>query len=164
MKRRMILLAAVLAGCGFGPTELETPPAESLRSSGTTTSSSYTLRTTSQMSTKPSWKSSFAISSTYTVYLAFDLPRSVRGHHQLTLFVLMPDGGLYQRFDIAFATEGAGPSEQLAQKTTTGYRVWAELPVAGTMIDQYHIAGAWRADAHLDGAGAPTAAATFMLE
>lgn len=163
MKSGMLLWVA-LFGCGVGATDLEMPPAESLRSSSTITSSGYALRTTAQASTKPRWQSSFVISSTYTVYLAFELPRSASGHHQLTLFVTMPDGGLYQRFDIAFATDGAESFEQLAQKTTTGYRVWAQLPVAGTMIDQYDIAGAWRADAYLDGAAEPSAVTSFVLE
>ncbi|MFZ5471631.1 MAG: hypothetical protein ACOZIN_19570 [Myxococcota bacterium] len=161
-----MLLAVLLNGC----TELNSSNveqgSEALRpAGGSKTSSSYALRTTAQKSTKPTWQSSFPINSTYDVHFAFEVPSSVKGHHVATVFVFMPNLSTYQRFDLPFATDVAASSgEQQAQKLSTGYRVWASMPVAGTIIEQYSLTGDWRADAYLDGASTVAAKASFSLQ
>jgi hypothetical protein len=106
----------------------------------------------------PAWKSSFDIYSTYELMFATEVPASLTGKHTLTVFVKMPGEMDYQRFDVTFVTDGeAGAGEQKAELTATGYRVWVGMPVAGTMIDQYALAGDWTADAHVDGVSKATA-------
>jgi hypothetical protein len=130
----------------------------------TTVAASYALQTTDARfeGIAPTWKSDFAIYSTYEVMFATEITGSLSGHHTQTVFVSMPGGGAYQRFDVSFATDvAAGLDEQQAEKTETGWRVWISMPVAGTMIEQYSLTGPWTAEVYVDGAA--KANVTFNL-
>lgn len=127
---------------------------------------SYALKTTDAYvaGAAPGWKSSFPIYSTYDVYFATEIPGPMAGHHTLTVFVMMPGGSAYQRFDVPFATDlVANPGEQQAEATSTGWRVVVSMPVAGTMIQQANLAGAWSAEVWIDSASAANARTSFNL-
>ncbi len=112
----------------------------------------------------PTWASEFRIYSTYNVYFAIDLPASATGRHALALEARMPNGLVYQRWEVAFATDvAAAPGELQAEVTSTGWRVWVSMPVAGTMIQHSNLAGTWTSDAFLDGASTPGATSRFVL-
>lgn len=177
--RRSPLIISILTLSLFacGP-DLETASADELRSSSTktttttkktreTSSSSWTVRTTDARITgiEPTWKSAFVIASTVSVEIATDLPATASGHHVLSVLVYSPSGATYQRFDIPFAAGVApDPNEIAAETTTTGFRVWASLPVMATHIDSFGMTGTWRADSYLDFATAPAASASFSLQ
>ena len=60
--------------------------------------------------------------------------------------------------------EHEGP-KVLAEKTSSGsYRVWVQLPVAGTLIEQYGLKGPWAAETYVDGASVANAQAGFTLQ
>lgn len=167
-----VIATLALAACG-NPYELQ--DVDALKSSGSTTTTTrksktstatttYALKTTDARSASPVWKTSFPIYSTYDVFFALEITGSLSGHHTETVFVNMPGGSTYQRFDVAFATDvAANPGEQQAEKTATGWRVWVSMPVAGTMIDSMGLAGTWSATAYLDGASTANASAQFEL-
>ncbi len=165
MSRTVLAIAAVAlltAGCGPDVDRATDLSAEELKAAPV--KASYALRATDARDASPAWKSSFVITDTYDVYLAADVGAAT-GHLSATVFVKMPGGGDYQRFDLTYAAGvKAAAGEQVAEKVSGGYRVWLNFPVAGTMIEQYGLSGAWSAEAYLNGASASSATATFTLE
>lgn len=161
MKTTLLPALLTLAACGAG---LDTDLDELKRASATT-SPTYALRTTDQLASSPTWKTSYTISSTGEVDFATDINGVMAGHHQLTVFINMPDGFSYQRIDVSFATDVvAAVGEQQAQKTSTGWRVWAAMPVAGTLIQSANLAGTWSAQTWVDSASAANASTSFTLQ
>jgi hypothetical protein len=114
----------------------------------------------------PSFSDSFVIAETTDLHLALDVSASaVGGHNVATVFVDMPGGSAYQRFDVAFATNVvADPGELQAEPTATGYRIWITLPVAGTWIEQYQLSGTWTAEAYVNNSTSANASLAFTLE
>jgi hypothetical protein len=115
--------------------------------------------------TPPTWKTRFKVDNTITLFFATDVHGRFSGHHKLTAFVYAPGNSLYQRFDVSFAAGvPAGQSEQSAERTRGGYRVWLQMPVAGTWIQQYQLTGKWSASSYVDGSPSPNAGVEFILE
>ena len=106
---------------------------------------------------------SYAINNTNTLWFATDLS-GVTGHHTESVNVSMPGGSSYQVIAVAFAA-GVTPAsgEVAAEKTSTGYRVWAAMPVAGTIIQQYNLTGPWAATVALDSASSAAANTAFSM-
>ncbi|MBX5481480.1 MAG: hypothetical protein IRZ16_06505 [Myxococcaceae bacterium] len=130
------------------------------------TATTYATRTTDvvEPGIAPTWKTSFAIAETWSVEIATDVPASSAGHHVLDVYVYSPSGATYEAFTVRFAAGApAGADEIEAEDLGTGYRVWVSLPVIGTFIDSYHLAGGWKADSWIDGAG-PRSSAEFQLQ
>jgi hypothetical protein len=165
-KQLAVVLCGILVGCG-APLE-EEQETDELKTSGktTATTSAYVLKTTDArvVGVTPTFNTSYVIGSTANLYLATDLPSTVKGHHTLTLFVYMPGQSVYQRFDVSFSTDVTPyAGEQKAEKLSTGYRVWVTLPVAGTIIEQYSLTGPWTGDVFLDMASVANAKTSFTL-
>ena len=163
---RTTLLTALLslAACGTGSeTDLDV---EALKRGRTTsTAPTYAQRTTDALSSSPTWMTSFSISSTGSVYFATDINGTMSGSHQLVVFINMPDGSAYQRIDVSFATDAtAGAGQQQAERTSTGWRVWTAIPIAGTTIQTANITGQWAAQAWVDSASAANASTSFNLQ
>jgi hypothetical protein len=156
--------------CGVAPEEggVESGEADGLKSQKTpvATTSTYALQTTDVKVTTPVFKSSYVVTSTYELFYAVDLPSSLKGRHSLSIFVNAAGGSSYQRMDVKFTTDiAAGIGEQKAEKLSNGaYRVWASMPVAGTMIEQYGLVGTWSAADHIDGDATAAATTTFQLQ
>jgi hypothetical protein len=169
----LAILSLTLAGCGG---ELDTGEEENIvdQTSGPAlkamgsrqpkpAATSYLVQTTDARTSDatPTWKSSFPISSTYTIYFAADIV-GVTGHHTATFDVSMPGGLAYQRINVPFAAGAtAAAGEQSAEKLKTGYRVWASIPVAGTLIDSSRLTGTWKIDLKVDSVSAVST--TFVL-
>ncbi len=107
----------------------------------------------SATSTNPVFVSSFQIATTYDVYVAFDTAGALAGQHIATYEFSSPNGAVYQRNQVTF-TPG----------TSTQYRVWSSLPVAGTMIQQYAMTGSWTVKVFLDAEATPRATKVFTLQ
>jgi hypothetical protein len=105
---------------------------------------------------------SFPIISTNDVFFAFDMPSTKSGSHKARFEVYMPSGSPYQVFDVAFAA-GTAPAvgEISADVISGGYRVWADLLVAATMIQQMNLSGTWSVKVFLD--GTQVASSSFAL-
>lgn len=132
----------------------------------TTETSTYAMRTTDARTSgvEPTWKTSMPIYSTYDVYFGADLPASTTGRHTAMFAVKIPGGSVYEQIQVTFATDvTAAPGEQQAEKTSTGWRIWGVMAVAGTMIQSSNIVGTWSADLYLDGAATPATASSFEL-
>lgn len=112
----------------------------------------WTVRV-SATSTNPVFATSFAIATTYDLYLAFDIPVALAGQHVAAFEVLSPDGAVYQRTQVSFSSG-----------TSTQYRVWSSMPVAGTWIQQFAMTGAWSVRVFLDAESVSRAAQTFVLQ
>ena len=110
------------------------------------------------------WAGTYSILNTSAIYFAFDLSAPA-GHHSERLYLYEPNGSLYQEIDVAFAVaETAGANEQRAEALGNGlYRVWANLPVAGTDIVNGSIVGTWSAKGFVDASGAPSSQLSFFL-
>lgn len=151
--KRIAVLAGTLAlaGCGVGMEGGQAALTGSAQAALVTSASSQ-LRTTDAHRARvaPAWKSNFVITSTPDVFFALDIPSALKGHHIETVFVSY-GGSPYVRYDVSFAA-GVAPAagEQAAERTATGYRVWAAMPVAGTEIEQYGLSGPWSAGLMLD--------------
>lgn len=159
---------AVLAACGpVDQAELGSAQSELKAAAPTarrTTAPSYGLLTTDAKSAAPSWKTSYSIASTYTVYFATEIA-NLSGHHTESVFVNLPGGQAYTRYDVSFATDvAAAAGEVQAEKTATGYRLWVAMPVAGTDIQNYNLSGPWTASVYLDTASVPAATAGFSMQ
>ena len=129
--------------------------------------STYGLRFTNAWvpGEEPVWTSEFAVTDTYFVEIATELPAEATGHHTLQVYVREPSaGGVYQRFDVAFAA-GVSPNEGEvnAETTATGYRVWVSLPVKGTFIDSYSLLGTWSVESWIDSGSTANATGSFGL-
>ena len=152
----LLSLLAVTAACGQPiEDELGSPAAQlTAEAKGATTRApAYALDVGSAQDGK--WATSFPISSTRNLYFALDAQGLPNGHHTVAFEVRMPDGSAFARYDVAVAVGvAAGPGEQQAQVVKGGVRVWLSMPVAGTIIDQYTIAGSWAANAGVDGSPA----------
>ncbi|MHB8876641.1 MAG: hypothetical protein ACYC8T_23345 [Myxococcaceae bacterium] len=158
-------LAASLAACGA---DFETATLEELKAAKRprTTTPSFAVKTTDAHLTgvTPVWKTSFSINATYELYVATEITGTLSGRHVQTTFLYTPEGLPYQRIDVAFATDvAAGPGEQQAERTATGWRVWSPVAVAGTLIESANLTGTWRAEVWVDSATQATAAATMTL-
>ena len=184
MQARILQAAVVMVGmvgCGQGiepqsPAERNTEElapvsstvshdVEALKAASKTPSVTVKLNATNAetLSGTPTWMSSFVINNTNEVYFAADLG-GVSGHHVMNFFVMMPGGSAYQTISVPFAA-GVTPAsgEQAAEKISGGYRVWAGMPVAGTIIQQYSLTGPWSADVTLDSASSPAASDSFSM-
>ncbi len=149
------------ASASAKPTQPAPAPAKTTAPAAPT----YALQTATAKDGSPEWKSSFSLYGTYTIFIATEITGSLPGHHAANVTVLMPGGAPYQSFDVAFATDvPAYPYEQQAEPTANGWRVWVELPVAGTVIQQANLAGEWSAELRIDGAASPNATAGFLLQ
>ena len=174
---RCALAVFTLNAVGIGITsEAHAAPSKgSGTSSGTTTKGkkgrmtaplTYSVATASAhaQDAEPVWATAFRIYSTYDVFFAIDLPASATGRHTVALEARMPNGMVYQRWEVVFATDNAAaPGELQAEVTSTGWRVWVSLPVAGTMIQHSNLVGVWTSDAFLDGAPYAGATSKFTL-
>jgi hypothetical protein len=172
---RLALIAcfsSLLFACGYDAQELSAEELKSSTSSGSGTRTkgttsvapiNYALRTSSSAGSTV-WTSAFPLSSTYDVHLALDFPSTVTGHHRATLELRTPYGDVYQRIDVAFATDvAAGAGELQAQAISGGWRLWFRLPVAGTFIDQYQLTGSWSGTAFYDAGASSVATNTFSI-
>jgi hypothetical protein len=174
--KTLSLCVALMFAVGCGQPMLE-DDVEALKAGGATTTKkggstpapaapSYQLLQTDMYAagTTPTWRTAFPM-STLSVSFATEITGTLTGRHVVTVFVFAPGGQAYARYDIAFATDVvAYASEQQAERTATGYRVWVTMPVAGTMITQYDLRGAWTASAYVDSASTATAGSGFTLE
>jgi hypothetical protein len=161
LRNAVVALLLVSTACGGSEVSESSGDLKASR----TPAPSYVLQTTATYSSSPTWATGFPIDSTYNVYFAFDLPGTLTGSHTATVFVYAADGSLYQKNVVSFAAgTTAAAGQQQAQKTSTGYRVWTSLPVAGTFIQTYNMAGAWSAQAFLDSASTANASASFSLQ
>lgn len=155
----------LLVGCG-GP-DVSSDPGEELGAAGQELRAprlTWSLKATDASGASPVWKTSFPIASTYDVFLATEVQGTLSGHHRLTVYVNLPGGYAYQRFDVPFATDvAAAAGEQQAVRTSKGWRVWVTLPVAGTMIQTSALTGTWTAESWVDSATAANAKASFQL-
>jgi hypothetical protein len=90
----------------------------------------------------------------------------VSGTHVAQLTFVLPDGNVYQTMTLPFVTPDASQTVQTVVVRGQPYEVqqagWgrpgesmvvAALPVAGTYISQYHLAGLWTVQVALDGKG-----------
>lgn len=126
----------------------------------------YALKTTDEVdpTLAPTWMSSFSIYSTYALYVATEITGNLSGHHLATVYLIAPNGFVYQSLDASFATDVApGAGEQAAEQTATGWRLWVSIPVAGTAIQQFSMSGTWQAEAWVDDASLPNAKGSFQL-
>jgi hypothetical protein len=163
MKTLLLSSLLCLAACGVGVDSSETGT-DDLKAAKPPPGPTYTLRTTDALAASPTFKSSFTIISTNEVDFATDIVGTFTGHHTMTVFINMPGGFAYQRIDLAFAAGvAAAAGEQVATKTSTGYRIWAAIPVAGTMIQTSNIVGQWSAQSWVDSASAANASVSFTL-
>ena len=134
-----------------------------------------TLRVTSPQATAAD--ASAAFRATAILDLQFDavFKQRLAGPHLLELKVYTPKGKLYQVLTVPF-TGGAAPRRRrlagyprplqerdLKTRGHARHEVSAQLPVAGTWIMTSSLYGAWRVDAHLDGASERSATQTFSL-
>lgn len=165
----LLFAAGALFACG---PSFEVEAAEDLRGATATegpkrtkatAAPAYALLTTDAQDPAV-WKTSFPIYSTYTLYLATEITGTLTGHHLASVYLIAPGSTMYQRLDTAFATDVlAGPDEQQAVKTSTGWRVWVSVPVAGTSIQQLNMAGTWTSEVWIDSAAVPNAKTSFVL-
>jgi hypothetical protein len=157
----LVLFAAALIlfpACG---SELETQGEDPLKARAPT----YALKSSDLSSSTPEWKSSYVIASTSEVWLATEITGTLSGHHTQRVVVKMPGGSAYQTIMVSFATDAvAAEGEQQAVRTSTGWRVWASFPVAGTIIEQYGLTGSWTSEAFVDSATRANATTTFTLQ
>ena len=94
-----------------------------------------------------------------------DIGGSFSGHHTERVVLWMPSGAAYQALNVAFAADvPAAAGEQQAQPTSTGWRVWTSIPVAGTTIEEFSITGRWSAGVYVDSSTAANASMTFTLQ
>lgn len=160
---------SLLVGCGgpldesdngaLGATEL------GLKNRTGSTAPSYASQTAAAESASPVWVSTFSASTTSNIYFATVITGTLSGHHTESVSVNLPGGSLYQNITVAFATDvAAGAGEVQAQKTSTGYIVWAAMPVAGTIIQQYNLSGPWTDSVYVDGAPAANASGSFTVQ
>lgn len=166
MNRTMlaVAVAVTLVGCG---SELETGGDLLKTQRSKTATVTYGLATTDRhdAGVSPTWSTSFGVRTTAAVYVATVVSGTLKGHHTQSVFVVAPNGSSYQRFDVRFATDvTAGPGEQQAEQTSTGWLVWVSLPVAGTLIEQYNLVGTWNAQTFVDASATPNAQGAFQLE
>jgi hypothetical protein len=163
--KTLALAAVLLLGCGpdaavESADSLKRPPPR--KSSDTTCA----LRTTDAFdpAVAPTWRTGFSVYSTYTLYFATEFTGGVAGHHVESVTLIAPGSMVFQRLDVAFAIGVAATgAEQQAQQTSTGFRVWTSIPVAGTAIQQQSLVGTWSGEVRVDGASAPSAHASFGL-
>ena len=140
-------------------------------STSSTSSLEYAVKMTDDdRGSDSTWKSSFLIESTPTVFIALDVNRSISGHHTASIVVQTPQGLPYQRFDFTFTTAAPVGSEApaiegvlRAEHTPTGYRLWVALPVANTLIQDLGLAGRWSSSVYVDHSIRPTASVSFAL-
>lgn len=174
MARFTVIALVFMTFVACGP-EIESDP-EFLKGGGSSKPSkksstqqvtTFTARTTDahQAGSEPQWKNTFPIHTTYDVFFALEIGGTYSGHHTATFEIRMPDGTTYQSFEVPFATDTeAFPGEQQAEAFSGGWRVWTNMPVAGTMIEMYGLSGTWSVAIYVDGASTPTASASFLLE
>ena len=111
---------------------------------------------TSQISdtaTDAIFKTSFPISTTHELYFAFDVPVPADYQQVARFVVTSPNGATFQTTQVPFSTG-----------TSTRYRVWSSMPVAGTWIEQFQIKGTWTLKVYLSDEDAPRAQQTFLLQ
>ncbi len=107
----------------------------------------------SATSTNPIFKTSFVIATTYDLFMAFDLPVALAGQHLAAFEITSPGGTVFQRTEVPFSTG-----------TSTHYRVWTSMPVAGTWIQQFSMTGTWSVRVFLDAEQVSRATQTFLLQ
>lgn len=178
MNRSLLKVALAVVSCisfACAPGAVESSDPDSLKGSTkggggktrtTSTSASYATNTAAVRSDPASqtWQSSFMIADTPSVFIATDVPATLTGSHSVTVYVYTPAGSLYQSYTVPFATDvAAAEGEQQAEVTSTGYRVWVELHVAGTFIDMYGMTGTWKTESWVDAATTPNSFVTFDL-
>ena len=113
------------------------------------TTQNYTLHVTDQSASNPppswdDWTGSgpyLPILTTANVYFAFDrYGPALSGTQSGTIFVNMPDGNAYTRYDFDFTGSTAYVTGTCTQT------IWpATMPVAGTIIQSYNLYGLWTA-------------------
>jgi hypothetical protein len=107
----------------------------------------------SDTATNPEFKTNFTIAETYDLFIAFEIPVALAGQHIAAFEVVSPNGAVYQRTEVPFSSAAS-----------THYRVWSSMPVAGTWIQQFAMAGSWSVNVYLDGEQSSRASRTFILE
>jgi hypothetical protein len=124
--------------------------------------STIAMRVRTSASQPGPFATSFSINATYDLFFAFDFPSTKSGSHVAAFEVFTPGGALYQRTDVAFAAgQAAVGNEVQADLISGGFRVWASMPLAGTMIQQSAMTGKWSTKVLLD--GVPVASSTYTL-
>jgi hypothetical protein len=149
-------------------TTTATTKSGSKKGGGTTaTAPAYLLLTTDDRASAgaPIWKTTYPLASTWMIHLGTEIIGALPGHHTATVYVTAPSGQAYTRFDLAFATDApAADGEQQAELIPNGYRVWASMPVSGTIITSYSLFGEWTASVHVDNAATPSSVTRFVLD
>lgn len=95
----------------------------------------------------------FKMASTYDLFFAVDISNLAEGSHHIDLELTAPNGMIYQSLPVDFLVPAGS-------KTT---RVWASIPVAGTLIEQMQLVGKWKASAFINYAGSASSSAAFTL-
>lgn len=109
-----------------------------------------TVRTASSL--KPArYATSFVIASTDQIIVVADLTLAP-GQHQVRVEIDDNYGNLYQSTSVTVTAARGGSAEATAS-----------LPVAGTWIQQYAMAGQWGAHVYVDGAPAESGSVAFTL-
>ena len=111
---------------------------------------------TSQISDTPTdaiFKTNFAIATTHELYFAFDVPVPATYQQVARFVVSSPNGATFQTTQVPFSTG-----------TSSKYRVWSSMPVAGTWIEQFQIQGMWTLKVYISDEDAPRAQQTFLLQ
>ena len=74
------------------------------------------------------------------------------GDHVQDLKLILPNGDVYQVLHTEFTTAGANPRGRVkALRTEGGHSLDTVLPVRGTWIQQFSLAGTWTVQVSLDG-------------
>ncbi len=116
---------------------------------------------------------SFAMWTTPSLVLYFYF-EGLNGQHSARVEIVDPERGKYSVETLAFDTDvnhpyeakidGIGPTTVWpTYETSRGERVETVLPISGTAITNYVLAGEWNVRLYLDGHSAPSAIESFEL-
>ncbi|MBX7116773.1 MAG: hypothetical protein K1X64_20775 [Myxococcaceae bacterium] len=152
-----ILSAFFIAACGNPGLSVsseqlpENGPTQDLRNAPKVTSS---VKVALSQNAPVQFASKFKLGTTYDLYFAMDITHLPAGAHHVDIELTAPGGIVYQSLPVDFVVADAG-------KTT---RVWAALPVAGTLIEQMNLVGQWKAAGFINYGGSASSSSTFNLK
>lgn len=152
--RSSLFLTLALTACGLEVTDEASAPVAAAQEA-LTPGASVAAMHTSAAQVAGRWARRFPLATTRSIFVAVDVSGASPGGHVVELTFLQPGGMPWQVQTVSFQAAGGG-GKQAAE------RVWVELPVVGTWIEQYALTGRWTVEASVD--HGRSSSLTFVLE
>ncbi|MBX7098328.1 MAG: hypothetical protein K1X89_11495 [Myxococcaceae bacterium] len=153
--RSSLFLTLALTACGLEVTDEASAPVATAQDA-LNPGASVAAMHASAAKVAGRWARRFPLATTRSIFVAVDVSGASPGGHVVELTFVQPGGLPWQVQTVSFQATGSGGKHAAPE------RVWVELPVVGTWIEQYALTGRWTVEAAVD--HGRSSSLTFILE